>query len=82
MKTKLWHLYATEDGDRYLGYDCYFAFIIETKTEQRAREIAQEKGGDETRYRLFWTDPTLTICEELKPSGEEGVIVMEDFHAG
>jgi hypothetical protein len=60
-------------------YDKAFGFVVRAETEERAREIANESGGDE-KPKNAWLDSTLSTCNELLPDGEEGLII-EDFHA-
>jgi hypothetical protein len=70
-------------------YDKAFAFVIRAETEIEARAIANHRGGDETGpIELFnhlgkisqyggdpWLDSRYSVCEELLPEGEEGLIV-------
>jgi len=84
MANKLWILKPTTDvGWEICTYDCCWGFVIEAETEQRAREIANHDGEDEVNCgkKDFWLNPDYSICKELKPDGEEGVILC-DFHAG
>lgn len=68
-------------------YDKVFGFIVRAKTEEEARKMANEQGGDETgpvRNRVYrtggdpWLNPEYSTCEELSKEGEAGVI-MRDF---
>ena len=68
-------------------YDKAFGFIIRAETEDRAREIANDHGGDEIgdphylpdRHGIDpWLDKTLSTCVELKSNGIEEMI-LRDF---
>ncbi len=75
-------------------FDKAFGFVIRAETEDQARKIAQENGGDEVRSRLFpngvtgetvvcnnaWLSSEYSTCEELTSKGECGMILI-DFHA-
>jgi hypothetical protein len=73
-------------------YDKVFGFVIRAETENEARKIAQENGGDElikwtwdkTPQGQFsmrsWLDSNLSSCMELKADGEPGLII-KDFAA-
>lgn len=67
-------------------YDKAFGFVIRAETEQRAREIANENGGNEVGeindnpYRVGgdpWLDITLSSCIELKIDGDEEMIIRD-----
>jgi len=87
---KLW-LLRPVTGDEEVGpwdpwYDKTFGFVVRAETEEEARAMAEEEGGDENRAgyghrRFVWRDPALTTCEELTQAGEPGV-VMKDFQNG
>jgi len=71
-------------------YDKVSCFVIQAKTEERAREMANENAGDEKwgappinrEIRCNpWLDATLSTCVELLPEGEEK-IVIRDYNAG
>jgi len=60
-------------------WECVIAFIIRAESEEQARAIAAANCGDEGA--AAWTDPALSTCEILQPSGEAGII-MRDYCAG
>jgi hypothetical protein len=84
---KLWILKANEDlsgeDDPWdPWYDKSHGFVIRAEDETRAREIAQENGGDESEYgQTPWLQSKLSSCIELMGDGDEGVIIV-DFKAG
>lgn len=93
---KLWFLRPNTDlppeGSPWISpYDKAFGFVVRAETATRAREIAQDAGGDETlswneNYTKrtiipAWLAPTLSTCTELTPEGEEG-IVLKDYISG
>ena len=50
----LWLLRATEDGERWLGYDTNDSFVVRAKDETTARQLAQNSGhGGETHVTAF-----------------------------
>ncbi len=63
-------------------YDKVFGVVVRAKTEQDARQLAGEGGGDEVYDDGTnpWWDETLTSCEELLPDGDVKVI-MVDYHS-
>lgn len=86
---KLWLLKPKDDN--YVAwnpwYDKAFGFVVRAETEERARQLANDKGGDEvgkisnTTYRTGgdpWLDPKQSTCEELTTDGDEEV-VLEDY---
>lgn len=83
---KLWLLRPVEDlseGDNPWKpwYDKAFGFVIRAETEEEAREMAHNKGGEEiVDTATPWKDPRYSTCVELLPAGPAGVVI-EDFHA-
>jgi hypothetical protein len=89
---KLWLLKPVDDnaGPWDPWYDKTFGFVVRAETEERARAVAQGKGGPETyeyndKYTgrtavPAWTDPKLSSCVELTADGVEEV-VLQDTHA-
>lgn len=91
---KLWLLRPREDlpdtRDERVNpwipwYDKYHGFLIRAESEERAREMAQGRGGDETDYETgkrgslpAWLSPEYSTCVELTADGDEGII-MQDF---
>ncbi len=86
---KLWLLRPIrQDGDAWdPWYDKSFGFVVRADTEERAREVANSNGGDETGpakvdiYRTGgdpWLDPKQSTCEELTADGDE-CMVIQDF---
>ncbi len=93
MTMTLWLLkpiYIKGDDPWEPWYDKVFGFVVRAETEQRAREIANENGGDELRGKFMgnqtsnteapWLDPMYSTCQELLLDGPEE-LVMQDFHA-
>lgn len=76
---KLWLLGATEKGVDELTYDCANGFVVRAMSAPAARKFASQSASDEGAG--FWLDPVRSECSELKPDGDEGV-VLQDFHAG
>lgn len=67
-------------------YDKAFGFVIRAESEERARQIANDNGGDETGaisqsvYRTGgdpWLDKKYSICEELTSDGSEEMIIRD-----
>ena len=95
-KMKLWILRAREDlpnGDNPWEpwYDKAFRFVVRARTEEEARKLANDSGGDETgpvrteEYRTGgdpWLDAKYSTCEELTGEGEAEVILGEFHSAG
>lgn len=79
-----------EDNPWNPWYDKAFGFVIRAETEQRAREMAHKKAGDENRGEFLgestanttspWLDPDYSTCVVLTAEGPEGVVI-EDFAA-
>ena len=71
-------------------YDKAFGFVVRAETEEQAREFAHANAGGENRGMFLskktsntkqpWKDEKYSICTELLPDGEPGV-VMQDFAA-
>ena len=86
---KLWLLRPVEylpDNPWKPRYDKAFGFVIRSNTEDEARYIANENGGDEngpvsfSTYRTGgnpWLDPKLSTCIELLPDGEPGLVIRD-----
>lgn len=87
---KLYHLYPKkniEGEDPWSPwYDKAFGFIVRAETEEEARRLANEQGGDETGeisndiYRIGgdpWLDAKFSECVELTEDGEKGVIIRD-----
>ena len=94
-RMKLWILRPNEhlpDGTESPWepwYDKAFGFVVRAETEDEARQLANDEGGDEcgpvthTIYRTGgnpWLDPAFSTCEELTADGAPGVVI-QDFHA-
>ncbi len=92
---KLWILRPREDiklndNPWEPWYDKTFGFVVRAENEQKARELANENGGDENRGEFMrtkiantitpWLDPDYSTCIELMPDGDEG-LVMQDIAA-
>jgi len=78
---RLWILRPVDEKSKAWQpwFDKTFGFIIEAEAEIKARELANNEGGDENRGgQNPWLDPKQSTCQELLPIGEERVI-MEDF---
>lgn len=63
-------------------FDKNFGFIIRAESETRAREIAQENAGGETRDNRdegVWTDPSLAACVPIEEYGGDDEVLMRDF---
>lgn len=83
---KLWLLESRDDSPINIwGYDTHAGFVIRAKTEKDAREIAHGRSywneNMDHPNEAPWLDPDYTTCNELKQSGEPGVI-LSDFRAG
>jgi hypothetical protein len=75
MLSRLWILEAIDTNARpwLPPYDTIHAMVVEASTESEAREQAAAKRQDEGAD--VWRDPNLTSCENLKPIGEDRVIM-------
>jgi len=85
---KLWLLRPNESNHSPWEpwYDKAFGFVVRAETEERAREIANENGGNEIGkisnhvYRTGgdpWLDPILSSCIELNADGDERMIIRD-----
>lgn len=74
---KLWILIRNLT-ERDPVYDSFDGHVIRAETEDRARQMANEKAADEGR---IWLDPEKAQCSELTVDGPEG-FQLSDFHAG
>lgn len=82
---KLWLLrpiLKKEDSPWRRLYDMSFGFVILAESEERARAIAHESSGEESKVvDNPWLDSNFTICVELKPElHEQEDVVMMDFY--
>jgi len=90
-KMKLWLLRPAkklpEDNAWEPWYDKAFGFVVRAETEERARQIANKNGGQETgdiMYDIYrvggnpWLDPKQSTCVELTVSGKE-MMIIRDF---
>lgn len=79
---KLWLLKPREEDKLWEPwYDKAFGFVVRAETEARARELAEEMAGNESRegrQQFAWKDPEHSTCQELLPEGEE-TVVLRDF---
>lgn len=88
---KLFYLYPKENikGENPWSpwYDKVFAFVVRAETEEEARKIAQDAGGDETDdktgspIKYPWLDADLSECDELTAEGNKGVIIRDCANA-
>ena len=89
---KLWTLKPRDDNQEAWKpwYDKAFGFVIRAESEERAREIANANGGDETGeisnkiYRRGgnpWLDTKQSICVELLAEGFEEIIIKDFYSA-
>ncbi len=71
-------------------YDKVFGFVVRAETEEEARRLANEQGGDETGeirtivYRTGgnpWLDSKYSTCEILTEDGEPEVIIIDEARA-
>lgn len=76
-----------------VGYDSFSSFLIEANSEEDARKIAQDNGGDEISYWYpgytkhetipYWTSDEFSTCQELSSTDfKPGEIIMSSYHAG
>ena len=73
---KLWIL---DRKPNHLSWDVVNTYLVRAESEDRAREIANERNfGDQGP---IWHDPEQALCHELVAPGEEGILMM-DFNAG
>ena len=92
---KLWLLRPVEGLPKETNpwrpkYDKALGFVVRAETENEARKMANDAGGDETGpiqqivYRTGgdpWLDPSLSTCVELTGDGEPGVIIDDVYNA-
>jgi len=87
MSLKLYELYPTSAGAEGMPlYDVALRFIVFAYSQDEARAIAQERGGDEcytdARENIsFWTNSAKTTCVELTTGLTSGVVIR-DFRSG
>lgn len=70
-------------------YDRCFGLVVRAETEDNARAIADQNGGDETCRAEYewqverhpWIDVNLSTCEMLMPEGDESVIIRNMRYA-
>ena len=81
---KLWLLRPIrpeiEEDKRYWwdDYNIYIGFVIRAETEERARQLADEKADCVCDEQVgIWLDSSLTSCVELIASGPEEVIIHD-----
>lgn len=92
-ESKLWLLRpvecSPEDDPWEPWFDKAFGFVVRAETEEKARKLANESGGDEigeirhSAYRTGgnpWLDEKYSTCTILYTYGEEGVVIR-DFMA-
>lgn len=79
---KLWILEPITKGNGSAWepwYDKAFGMIVRAETEDAARSIANNNGGDENRDgRTPWLDNKQSSCVELSSDGPEEMI-LQDF---
>lgn len=85
---KLWSVDArrglpADDDPWNACYDKAFGFVVRAETEEDARKLASEDGGDEVGESngQAWLNPKYSTCIELVADGEAGEILW-DFHHG
>lgn len=67
-------------------YDKADGFVVRAESDELARKLAQEQGGDEVGASYnhpripAWTDSKFSTCEPLEQDGAEGVVLC-DFSA-
>ena len=79
MKTKLYLLRPIEglsDSPWEPWYDKTFGFVVRAVSEEEARELANNKCGDEG---TVWKDSSLCTCVVLAKNGLSEIII-EDGH--
>jgi hypothetical protein len=68
-------------------YDGMGSCVVRAHNESEARDIAQNRAGDEARPRFAssllsrWTNPDFATCEVITTKGEPQMI-CRDFRAG
>lgn len=63
-------------------YDKCFGMVIRAKTEQEARDVANQNAGDENvginaKTKTPWLDEKYSTCEILTNAGEAGLIIRD-----
>lgn len=89
---RLWLLRARRDlpeaGDPWEPwYDKVFGFVIAAETEEQARAMATERGGDEIKAARpwnggnarAWLDADLSICRELRAETCPAGVALRDY---
>ena len=86
---KLWLLRPQPDLEQSPWepwYDKAFGFVVRAETEQEARELADEHGGDERRDMArfletsrpdAWSNPVYSTCIELAVEGKAEMIIRD-----
>ena len=77
-RTKLWLLKPIDSKSPgwIPPYDKIFGFVIRAETEEKARRLAQNNGGDETRFQSYpWMNRKESTCVELTPEGDDEIIL-------
>lgn len=86
---KLWLLEARSgelprEDNPCAEWDVNLGYVIRAKTEERARQLAQDKSSHESdtleSCKTPWLDPHYTTCTELGVDGPEEVIMIEGAH--
>lgn len=77
---KLWLIKAIESAPPWHPpIDRCFGFVVEAPDEHSAREIASCNSGEETlKHYDAWSNPILSTCIELVPTGNPGVILSDE----
>jgi hypothetical protein len=60
-------------------WDCNNGFVVRAETTEKARWLCSLNPGEEGPK--TWVNPEYSTCEEILPTGEEGII-LEDFRSG
>lgn len=59
-------------------WDTMLSCVVRAESEQRAREIAQKSGYDETSGGMTpWLNPEESSCDVLDPEGPEDLIIRD-----
>lgn len=74
---KLWHLLPRNPKAKpwLPWYDKVFGVVVRAENEAEARTLAAGVSGDEGPKP--WFDIYLTVCNELRPEGESGLICRD-----
>jgi hypothetical protein len=70
-------IYLLKRADE-IGWDEYEGKIVRASSEQEARDIANQKTGDEGQ---IWSNPERVTCEPCDAEGASGAL-LEAFRAG